>query len=159
MQPKPEERREARRLRQEGLKLREIAQRLDVSLNSACRWTRDIELTPAQREANRSGPPGPQARAAVQARVNTWREVNRERRREYQRQGRERARNSDPLHLAGCMLYWAEGAKSRNQAIFANSDPRMIRLFARFLAQSMEVPAVDLRIRLNVYLNNGLGLR
>lgn len=56
------------------------------------------------------------------------------------------------------MLYWAEGAKSRNQLIFANSDVHMLRFFTRFLTESMEVPRTDFRVRLNVYLNNGLPL-
>jgi hypothetical protein len=56
------------------------------------------------------------------------------------------------------MLYWAEGSKSRNQVIFANSDPFMLRFFSRFLRESVGVPASDFRIRLNVYLNNGLEL-
>jgi hypothetical protein len=31
------------------------------------------------------------------------------------------------------MLYWAEGSKSRNRAVFANSDPEMVRMFVSFL--------------------------
>ena len=34
----------------------------------------------------------------------------------------------DPLHLAGCMLYWAEGAKGAQPIKFSNSDPHMVRL-------------------------------
>jgi hypothetical protein len=56
------------------------------------------------------------------------------------------------------MLYWAEGEKVRNALVFANSDLSMVAFFARFLRESMAVPSDDLRIRLNVYLNNGIDL-
>ena len=57
------------------------------------------------------------------------------------------------------MLYWAEGSKDRNTAAFANSDPNMMRLFRRFLTESLGVPPEDMRLRLNVYLGNGRSLR
>ena len=57
------------------------------------------------------------------------------------------------------MLYWAEGAKSRNQVIFANSDAHMLKFFSHFLTRAMKVPPSDFRIRLNIYLNKGMALR
>src|SRR6185503_11812862 len=57
---KRRERELARELRTSGLPYREIARRLAVSVNSAYRWTKDIELTPEQREHNLRGPTGPQ---------------------------------------------------------------------------------------------------
>lgn len=81
--------------------------------------------------------------------------LSRERRRGYQREGRARAREGDALHLAGCMLYWAEGAKNRNALAFANSDVEMMKLFVRFLRRSLGVPPERLRLRLNVYLSDG----
>jgi hypothetical protein len=41
--------------------------------------------------------------------------------------------------LAGCMLYWAEGAKARNAVKFSNSDPRMLVLFRRFLTDALAI--------------------
>lgn len=61
--------------------------------------------------------------------------------------------------MAGCMLYWAEGAKDRNVVKFANSDVAMVRFFVRFLKQCFGVRSSDFRLRLNVYTNNGLSLR
>ena len=68
------------------------------------------------------------------------------------------ARDRDLLHLVGCMLYWAEGAKSRNALHFANSDPDMLRVFRRFLTDALGVDPTDIRLRLNVYTNNGLSI-
>jgi hypothetical protein len=57
------------------------------------------------------------------------------------------------------MLYWAEGSKSRNSTVFANSDLPMVVLFVRFLRDAMGVAPEDITVRLNVYLTNGLTLR
>jgi hypothetical protein len=77
----------------------------------------------------------------------------------YQQEGRERARRGDPIHMAGCMLYWAEGSKQRNRLTFANSDVEMVRFFSRFLMECLGVAPTDCRVRLNVYTNNGLPLK
>ena len=61
--------------------------------------------------------------------------------------------------MAGCMLYWAEGSKSRNQVHFANSDLNMVKFFCDFLRTSLGVRSEDMTLRLNVYTGNGLSLR
>ncbi len=131
--------------------MRAIAAELSVSVASVHGWTRDIRLTPEQQEAIRR-------QGRMQFR-QAWSVLNRERRRSYQEEGRERARlGSDPLHMAGCMLYWAEGGKDRNSLCFANSDPHMTGYFCRFLRASLNVPVDRLTVRLNVYLGNDLSL-
>jgi hypothetical protein len=54
------------------------------------------------------------------------------------------------------MLYWAEGAKSRNTIKLVNSDVNLVRCFCRFLRESLDVPLEAFRVSLNVYTNNGL---
>jgi plasmid maintenance system antidote protein VapI len=148
---KPIERGIARQLRAEcGEPIKKLAAALGVSPGTVSRWVRDIELTPEQHMRNQ--------RRAGTKRGEAWRELHRSRRRAYQEEGRRQARAGDPLHLAGCMLYWAEGSKGRNAINLTNSDPRMLRFFARFLRTSMDVESADLSIRLNVYLGNGLSL-
>ena len=66
--------------------------------------------------------------------------------------------SGDPLHLAGCMLHWAEGSKRRNTIEFVNSDPHMVRLFRYFLVASLGIPAERIRVTLNVYTTNGLSI-
>jgi hypothetical protein len=56
------------------------------------------------------------------------------------------------------MLYWAEGAKSRNCAKFANSDPAMVLLFRRFLTDGLGIDRADIRLSINAYTNNGLSI-
>jgi DNA-binding transcriptional MerR regulator len=155
---KPKEREEARWLRKQGEPFKRIAARLGVSSSTVHSWTRGIKLTPEQRVRNLRGPRGPQSPIQIARRTETWRRKHRERRRDYQEEGRQQAREMDPLHMAGCMLYWAEGAKQRNHVVFTNSDVAMLQFFVRFLRQRLGVKTHDCRIRLNVYTNNGLPL-
>jgi hypothetical protein len=142
----------ARQLRAEhGWPIKGIAKLLAVSPATASVWVRDIEIAPEQRQRNMS--------RAGRARGDSWRALNRGRRLAYQRKGRSRARERDPLHLAGCMLYWAEGAKSRNSLVLANSDINMIKFFLRFLKEGLDVRDDEISIRLNVYLGNGRSIR
>ena len=136
--------------------MKRIAARVGVSVSTISLWTRDIKLSPEQRERNHRGPGGPQDPERIAKRVASWKRRNRRKRLGYQLEGRTRARERDPLHMAGCMLYWAEGAKARNTAKLANSDPMLVIFFCRFLRESMGVLPEDLRISLNFYTGNGL---
>jgi AcrR family transcriptional regulator len=147
---------EARRLRrQAGIPIRRIAAHLGVSPSTVHAWTRDIELTPEQRDAIRSSEAARRARAAGNTAMRTR---AREKRLAAQEHGRRLARQQDPLHLTGCMLYWAEGSKRRNDVEFTNSDPEMVRTFVEFLRRCYRVTPDRLRLTLNVHLSNGLGL-
>jgi hypothetical protein len=148
LKAKPIERAEARRLRAQGLPMKQIAAQLGVSPASVHAWTRDVPVSEEQLAANR--------RAGAVARNVLWAERHREVRRSYQAEGRRWARRGDALHQAGCMLYWAEGAKSRNGVGLANSDPHLMRFFTRFLDASFELEPPDYKVNFNVYLNNGV---
>lgn len=108
---KREIREEARRLRAEGKSVREIAKLLNVSKASASIWVRDIPLSIEQIEnlKKKQHRFGAQNKGASQNR-----EKFRKLRAAYQAEGRKKAREMRPLHLAGCMLYWAEGGKKKN---------------------------------------------
>jgi len=64
----------------------------------------------------------------------------------------------EKLKIAGIMLYWTEGSKpnptNRIRTVdFANSNPRMIRLFLRFLRQICGIDESRLRLYLYCYAN------
>ena len=127
---------------------------MESLLPPARRWTLDIELTPAQQAALK-------AAATATALVGSpgMAEACRSKRRHWQEEGRQRARTGDALHQAGCLLYWAEGAKSRNLAKLANSDMHLVRLFHRFLDECFDIQAEDLTVRFHLYTGNGLTVR
>jgi transcriptional regulator with XRE-family HTH domain len=153
---KPVERDEARRLRRnEGKSVKEIARLLDVSPSSVSRWTADITLSPGFIEALRQRNP------AVNGRLEGTREqsaTKRAARLVEQERGRDLARSPTRLHLAGCMLYWAEGSKNRNVVRLTNSDPDLLALFVRFLRECYSVRSERMTLSVNCRLNNGLEL-
>ena len=152
------ERDRARDLRARGIPYKRIAAELGVSPSSAYNWTKDIELTPAQKEANLRGPTGPLNPERVRRAAAGWAARCRARRAAFQMAGRVTARDGNLLHQAGCMLYWAEGSKSRCTIGFSNSDARMVSLFRRFLTDALGIDRLGIRLSLNVYTNNGLSI-
>jgi hypothetical protein len=153
---KPQDQARARELRAHGVPYKRIALALGVSPSSAYKWTHDIELTPEQKENNLRGPRGPLNPDALQRQVAGRVAAARGRRAVCQAEGRETARRGEPLHHAGCMLYWAEGSKGRSSIKFVNSDANMVLLFRRFLTDSLGVERQAILMSLNVYTNNGL---
>jgi transcriptional regulator with XRE-family HTH domain len=151
---KVQQREEARRLRrEEGMSMKAIARHLEVSVGSVSLWTRDIALTDEQVAAlaARNHRYGQQALGHLRRSENA-----RAKRAEAQDHGRDRARQGDALHQAGCMLHWAEGSKRRNCVTFVNSDVRMLRVFMRFLEECYGVSREQYAFSVNCYLDNGL---
>ena len=146
---KTAERNEARKLRrEEGRSVKELAALLGVARSTISVWVRDIELTDEQRETLRRRMGG----RIDGARVNSIRAL--ERHRAAQEAGRLAARRGDLLHAAGCMLYWAEGSRSRHAIEFVNSDPAMVVFFLRFLRTCLGVPDNKVRLTCNLFADH-----
>jgi transcriptional regulator with XRE-family HTH domain len=137
---------EARLIRRdEGASIKKIARRLGVSVSSISLWVRDIELSPEQRAALRNKVSGGWSANAVAAR---------RRRNESQAGEHALVREADPLFVAGIMLFWAEGAKARNEVCIVNSDPELVRFFARFLRHFYRVPDERFRVGCNLFADH-----
>jgi hypothetical protein len=148
---KTAERNRARLLRAEGRSIKEIAVLVGVSQASVSIWVRDVPLTEGQIAALRARNPAFEGRrAATAARMSTWRA----RRLGFQSAGRALARRRHPLHVAGCMLYWAEGSRSRNAVQFTNSDPAMVAFFVNFLRRFFEPPDAAFRVHCNLFADH-----
>jgi transposase-like protein len=149
---KTRERELARYLRrEEGAAINEIARRVGVSKSSVSLWVRDIELTDEQRQALLERNP------AYNRQHSGWTKLAEHRRAErvaYQEDGRLRARRSDPSFVAGCMLYWGEGSKQRNQLQFANADPLMARFFVDLLKTHFGLRGDEIRITCHLYADH-----
>jgi AcrR family transcriptional regulator len=135
--------------------LRDIAERLGVSKSSVSLWCRDVELTAEQEAALRAKNPALNGQLLG---MRVRRERCRLRRIEAQEHGRELARCGDPVHRGGCMLYWAEGSKSRNAVQIVNSDADLLATFLRFLRICHSVPDHAVTFSVNCFLGNGLTL-
>jgi hypothetical protein len=71
-----------------------------------------------------------------------------------QEEGRQLADHREALHVAGCMLYWAEGSKDRNQIRFTNSDPEMARFFVKFLRTYFHLEDENIKITCNLFADH-----
>lgn len=71
------------------------------------------------------------------------------------------SQEGEKLKTAGIMLYWAEGVKlnlkTRSMSVdFSNSDPRMIKLFLKFLRRICGVDEKRLRVLLYCYADQDI---
>jgi len=137
------------------MSIKAIAARLGVSPSTVSLWTRDIVLTSDQHEALRNANPiyNQQLRGQEQRRRSAAEDRIRA-----QETGRRMARANRGLHRSGCVLYWAEGSKTRNTIRFTNSDADMVAYFLRFLRECYEIDDSRISLTVNCFLNNGLSL-
>jgi transcriptional regulator with XRE-family HTH domain len=105
-------REQARELRRrEGLSLKVIAGRLNVSVSSVSRWVRDIELSDEQKASLVLDVFNGHVKGRAIATA-----MHREARLMAQEEGRMLARRGDVLHTAGCMLYLGGGIQASKPA-------------------------------------------
>ena len=134
-------------LRRSGLTYGEIQSVIPVPKSTLQGWLRDVRLTDSQVAAirarsNRRGVP-----------VDTqWR-----RRLEIEALRAEAhavavEHIDDPFFIAGTVMYWAEGAKSRNYVDLANSDPKALRLFVLWAQRYLGVE--DFQLSLHLHAGN-----
>src|ERR1700722_2295314 len=150
---KSEQREQARNLRSQGLPIKKIAKMINVSPSSVSVWVRDIELTNEQIEILKQQNP------IINRQINGSKERSNKARAirlEYQKNGKLEAKNENLLHQAGCLLYWAEGSKSKNNCSLINSDINLLKLFIRFLRECFHLDKNQFTITINCYTNNGL---
>lgn len=131
--------------------MKQIARLVGVAPSSVSVWVRDVPLTREQLEALRKMNPAynRQLRGA-----NGNAERGRARRLSYQEEGRAKARLGNASHVAGVMLYWAEGDKSKNTARLSNSDPDLLRLFVEFLRTHFDVLDEKLRVTCHLFTDH-----
>lgn len=61
------------------------------------------------------------------------------------------SREEEILKVAGVMLYWGEGAKTRSSVGFTNSDPEMIAVFLQFLRIICGVDEKRIKALIHIY--------
>jgi hypothetical protein len=136
---------------EQGYSIKQIAALVGVARSSVSLWVRDIPLTEKQHQALRARNPIYNQQLAGRATTSTRRRAERRR---YQEHGRALARRGEPRHAMGCMLYWAEGTKDRNQVRFSNSDPEMVRAFVAFLRSYFALRDEEIRLTCHLYADH-----
>jgi hypothetical protein len=118
----------------EGLSLGQISTCLGVSKSSVSGWVKNVKLTKNQTLKLLKQNPATKQYNGIRITSDTNRKRAAAARLNYQHQGRRESYDFN-LHLAGCMLYWAEGTKSRNSVRFTNTDASMMVLFLKFIRE------------------------
>ncbi len=122
-------------MRMQGMSYKEIAQEIGVSKSSLSLWLRGVLLTEEQKE-RLEGKQSENGRRRAEA--NRALRVAREEKIRREAAAQIPTIAESELFVAGVVAYRAEGAKQKAwvsscQVAFANSDPKMILLFLRFL--------------------------
>lgn len=146
MKSKEKEKKQCRKLRRQGLSLNKIAEQVGVSKSSVSLWVRDISLTNEQKEK-------------LQLRDNAYikhSENFRNKRREFQKEGRKNCNKFDSDYAFGCALFWGEGNKNKNCVRITNSDEKMLIFFVKFLKKYFQVKKEDFSIYIQYYENDDL---
>lgn len=156
MQP-TEIRLQAQTLRQQGKTFRQVATQLHAPLSTIHLWTKHIQLTKAQLRAIQQNHQHSFRKGQILA-IQKQRQHRKQEKDKYLQQGKALIGKLTrrELLLTGVALYWAEGFKKDSRLGFANSDPKMIKLFLRWLIDICKVPKKDIRLRVGLneqYIN------
>lgn len=144
------EKEEARQLRKDGKSVRKIAKILNISKGTVSIWVRDIELTDSQMFELNKRPGNPNIGKYKRDKYIS-------KRKEYQRNGIERAKKGSPNYQSLCMLYWAEGKKSKNSLTFVNSDINMIKYYIRLVEEEFALDRnIDMKYSIHCYTSGSL---
>jgi len=146
---KSEKQKEARELRKAGYSVREIEKKIGVARSSVSVWVRDVPLSKEQKEkllkqkgSFKKGHKWSKERSEKYEKIRA----------NYRQEGYEIAKNNKgELFITGCMLYWAEGAKSRNSFQIANTDVRMLKIIMQFLLKEFDADINRIKIHVNCY--------
>jgi len=137
-------------LRRLGLTYGEIRELIPVPKATLSNWCREIHLT-SEQVVDIKNRLGPTSRTGMP--VDTqWRrrlEISRIR---AAAQDFATEHLSDADFVAGVVLYWSEGSKTRNDLTLSNSDPAAHRLFVAWIRRYVDPTA---RFRLSLHLHEG----
>jgi len=141
----------ARKLRNEGKSIGNIAKIVGVSKSTVSLWCNDIFLSELQKNNLNQISLQVIKRGSVIANENKKRErlkrVN-----FYRFIGIEKINklSKRELFLIGAALYWAEGGKNQRRAVFINSDSKMILLWIKWVTECLNIPKERLICRVEI---------
>lgn len=141
----------AQQLRIKGFSVGEIAKKLSVAKSSVSLWVRGLELSEQAHSILKKKNPALPEYTGIKKASQIVSQRAMEKRLEYQVTGRKETVKNPSLHLMGCMLYWAEGDKSKNEVKLTNYDPKVLSIFVKFLRVCYGLKNDDIRIRVVCY--------
>ena len=150
---KIKERKRAIKLRKEGYSYSEILKEIPVAKSTLSLWLRSVGLSKRQKQRLTEKKLAAALRGAKTRknyRLAITKEIKEKARSEIgQLSNRE-------LWLIGVALYWAEGTKQKENNVsekvkFSNSDPRMMKIFLKWLQDICKIPNSDINFRIALH--------
>lgn len=138
MKSKLKQKSKAIELRKQGLSIAKIIQETKASKSTVWSWIKDIPITEEQRKTLK--------KRQKTTGVERWIKKCRNKRLEHQKTGRLEINKNNWEHAAGCMLWWAEGNKSKNQVGITNCDVNLLKFCVFFLKKYYHVNDEDFSI-------------
>lgn len=147
---KSKEKNDARELRFQGISIKEIAKKLNVSKGTVSLWVRDIVLnTEQKKELSLKG-----VKKEIIERRRITRLANENKRRQLIIDAAAAEIDNiskRELWLIGIMLYWAEGGKTQSMVRFSNGDPQMIKIMMAFFRRICKTPEEKFRGHIHIH--------
>lgn len=153
---KQTERDSAITFRKEGYSYSEILKRVPVARSTLSLWLRSVGLTKRQKQRLTD-----KKIASIRRGWKAWREKRVSRTKELIQEATREVQSipidRHTLLLIGSTLYWAEGSKEKDYRpsqgiVFNNSDPKMIRVFMKWLRDCLGI-SQD-RLVFDIYLHD-----
>jgi len=144
---------EAIKLRRKGFSYKEIKDQIFVSKSTLSDWLRYIPLTDEQK--HRLLDKTAKARSMGSKALKRYR-LERTKKIKNKARGEIEFISERDLQLIGITLYWAEGHKQKvhnpsQRVSFSNSDPRMIKVFLKWLRESLNI--LDEELTPDIYIH------
>lgn len=157
MREKTLERVRAIKLRKKGLSYSEIRKHLPIAKSTLSFWLRDIPLTKKQKRRLRQKGGQFQHLACAahrRKRIEKTKEIIRN------ASAKVKSIDNNTLMIIGSVLYWAEGVKQKEHSpslglIFSNSDPKMIKLYLKWLKECLKIEDEELVFEIYIHKTYG----
>lgn len=138
-------------LRKQGLSVAQIASELEISKDSASRWTRDVILTIEQLENLQKR----MIRGAERGRIISalkQKTARIKRIEDAKKLGVKSLKHLTrrELLVAGVAIYAGEGVKKKHEVRFCNSDPLLVNFMIRWLRECFDIKLEELRCTVGI---------
>ncbi len=142
-------------LRREGKSYSEILAQVPVAKSTLSDWLRSVKLSKMQIQRLTD-----KKKASIERGWKTWNKIRVKKTKAIRQNALKEIdhikMDRDKMLLIGVSLYWAEGSKEKvykpgQGVVFSNSDRHMVRFFAKWLRQIINLP--EDRINYDIYIH------
>jgi transposase-like protein len=149
---KSQEKLKAFALRREGKSIKEIANTLGVTKETASKWMQEIVLTESEKEnLHKEMTKGGHKGRMIGAEMNRNKKIERIKIATQEAKEKIIEISNDELFYLGLGIYWGEGSKTSSSGLaITNSDPSIIKIMIRWFIECFGVKITDLGPRIYI---------